>query len=59
MDDPGRRPAGNGDELEQATARIRTDHQQAFLTVVLELHQTNRVLPGVRDVIVIYSVPAR
>lgn len=50
MDDAAGRIYRYGDEFEQSTALVRSDHQEALLALVLVLDETDRKIPGVHDV---------
>jgi hypothetical protein len=50
MDDAAGRIYRYGDEFEQSTALVRSDHQEALLALVLVLDETDRKILGVRDV---------
>lgn len=50
MDDAAGRIYRYGDEFEQSTVLVRSDHQEALLALVLVLDETDRKILGVRDV---------
>jgi len=59
VNDPGRLIGRHGDQLQQPSVTVGSDHEQPFLPGVLVFDEPDGVLPGVLDVGVSDPVLAR